>query len=128
MNEDALRFLALVCKELGARDARLQLGGKVDEAALVHSLEAFDVVALFDDPPSDSQRIELLTRLSALVDTFALTLDGVAAPVFHKANHKRAALDEALEVLIGQAHAQTGFVVDDQSPEIWGCTFEPRGP
>lgn len=125
---DAHRFLALVRKELGARDARLQLGGEVDEGALVHSLDAFDVVALFDDAPDETQRAELLARLASLVSTFAQTLDEVAAPVFHKTNHTRAALDEALEVLMGHAHAQTAFVVDDHSPEIWGCTFEPRGP
>ncbi|MFK8004365.1 MAG: hypothetical protein AB8H86_32665 [Polyangiales bacterium] len=128
MSDDALRFLALVRKELGARDARLQLGGEVDEHALVHSLEAFDVVVLFDEAPDESGRIELLARLATLIETFVQTLEEVAAPVFHKTNHTRTALDEALEVLMGQAHAQTAFVVDDHSPEIWGCTFDPRGP
>lgn len=128
MSDDALRFLDLVRKDLDARDVRLQLGGKVDGAALVHSLGAFDVVVLFDAAPDETQRIELLAKLAALVDTFAMTLEGVETPVFRKSGHTRAALDEALEVLTSQAHAQTGFVVDNHSPEIWGCTFDPRGP
>lgn len=125
---DALRFLDLVKKELGASDARLQLGGAMDERSVVHSLDGFDVVALFDETPSDSRRSELLARLAVLVETFALTLDAVDIPAFQKAPNMRAALDEALEVLVGQAHAVTAFVVDDHSPEIWGCTFDPRGP
>ena len=128
MSEDALRFLDLVRKDLGARDARLQLGGEVEPTALVHSLDAFNIVALFDVAPDDSQRIELLAKLAILVDTFVLTLGAIDAPLFQKSGHTRAALDEALEVLTGQVHAQTGFVVDNHSPEIWGCTFDPRGP
>ncbi len=124
--EDIQRFLEMVCRDLGAEDARLQIGGAVPDTAVTVSLPGgFEVVALFAEVPVDRSLPQ--ARLEALVETFSQTLDEVRAPALRVPHSPRAALDEALEVLVGQAGAIAAWVMDDHSPEVWGSSLDPRG-
>jgi hypothetical protein len=120
------RFLSLVQRELGARDARIELGGSPDEGAIWAPLQDdFRVVALFDDGTVD--RDEKRTKLEALVASFSGIVAGLALP-HHRGDHEVAArtLADVLDHLVFRARAETAWVIDESSPEIWGSS-EPAG-
>ncbi len=124
------RFLALVVRELGARDARIELGGRPDEGAIwAPLLDDFRVVALFDAGAlaGDAERGEKRTKLEALVASFSGIVAGLALP--HPRGDREVVartLGDVLDHLVFRARAETAWVIDESSPEIWG-TSEPAG-
>lgn len=128
MPGDTLRRLAeIVRRELGAKNARVEIGGdSPDEpTALWRELPGgFRVVALFDEPPADPA--ERLARLDALVASFStLTAEATAArpavrvPVAH-------ALAGALADLAAAAGGVGAVVIDAKSPIVWGSSDAAR--
>ena len=123
------KFLELVQRELGAADARLELGGRdPTHPSLVWCAadRGARVVAVFDSKPADAeplrQRLEVLTR----------SFFDVAGPKIRAKLNRVAAdaattrLDGALEDLTERASAVACVVIDAQSPVIWGTNL-PRG-
>jgi hypothetical protein len=126
-----LAFLTLLQRELGADDAYLQLGGKATESGgrFFHELsEATRVVVVFEERPADPADIH--SRLAALCSTFRKTLDSaVAAAAWPRpeTDFARQRLDEELSGLAGRAGAVRAFVIDFDSPVIWGASaLEPE--
>lgn len=125
--EEFERLLELVRRELGADDARLELGGREpkEDAVWCEVEGGMRLVAIFDEPVDDvASRRE---KLSFLARGFEETLSLVPAPPVRRSD-PQGALDDALDVLASQAAAMTALVVDDDSPVLWGCSMEPRGP
>ncbi|MEM7603926.1 MAG: hypothetical protein AAF411_01115 [Myxococcota bacterium] len=120
---DIERFLELVRRELGATDARLEFGARALPAVHVVLESGFAVSAVFEDGPPEGS----VEQLEQLVQAFAVTLDEIETPAF-RSHGPRTALDEALGVLAGHAHADAAWVFDDRSPALWGSSLEPRGP
>ncbi len=132
MSDSALRvFLSLLQRELGADDAYLQLGGKATEGEgrFYHAVgEATSLVVAFAEPPIDATAVR--SRLSALSATFRKTLDsavaGAARPQ-QATDFARQRLDEELSGLSERAGAVRAFVIDFDSPVIWGASvLEPQ--
>ena len=121
------RFLALVVRELEASDARVELGGHPDANAIWAPLDGdFRVVALFDAPPldPDSKRAALAT----LAASFSGIVAGDALPVGKEAREPVArTLEDTLDLLVHRARAESAWVIDESSPEIWGSS-EPGRP
>jgi len=123
-----LRWLDLVRRELGAEDARIELGGRdPSEARLIHMRVEGDmrVVVVFTEPPDD--RADRLDRLRALADSFSGLL-ARARPMGGALGRSRAPeLDDTLEGLRLRVEAVSALVVDDTSPMIWGWSEASRG-
>ena len=93
-----LRFLELLSRELGADDARLELGGDdPEDARLVFANlpDSFRLVAVFAQPPSDPDQKR--ARLLELASGFSETLARISTPVPPSAPLQR---DEAMLVRI----------------------------
>lgn len=121
------RFLSLVTRELGASDARVELGGRPDPGAIWAPLEGdFRVVALFDTPPADPDaKREALVTLAA---SFSGLVASVALPQGKDEREPIArTLEDTLDLLVHRARAESAWVVDESSPEIWGSS-EPGRP
>jgi hypothetical protein len=127
MSDSALRrFLELVIRELGADDARVELGGRdpSGEGLVWKSLsDGWRVVAVFDKPPEGGIDTETARkRLDRLAQSFAHTLaDLHPPPLAPSAALPARRLDDALESL----RARTGgvsVVVIDGSPVLWGSS------
>jgi hypothetical protein len=121
------RLLGLVKQELGADDARIELGGEppTDERFVAASLgePAVRVVAVFSEPLVDRAKAE--SRLSALVSGFGdtvgqsvATLAGLPLPQ----DSARARLDAELTHLAERSGAVRAVVFDLGSPVIWGAS------
>ncbi len=120
------RFLSLVVRELGARDARIELGGSPDPGAIWAPLhDDFRVVALFEEGATEPE--EKRQRLVALVASFSGLIAGLALP-HARGDHEVASrtLADVLDHLVFRARAETAWVIDESSPEIWGSS-EPSG-
>lgn len=121
------RFLSLVARELDAEDARVELGGHPDPGAIWATLEGeFRVVALFATPPADPE-----AKRAALA-TLAASFSGLAASVAlpQGNNHHEPiarTLEDTLDLLVHRARAESAWVIDESSPEIWGSS-EPGRP
>jgi hypothetical protein len=119
-----LRFLELVQKELGACDARLEIGGRdpQDERFVWCALgELGRLVAVFDEVPEG--RAVLREKLRVLAQTFS----DLATPPLPDAPMARIAaeiaqrrLDEALHDITERVGAVGCVVIDAQSPMVWG--------
>jgi len=124
-----LRLVELACRDLGAVDARIEIGGRDPDAPHLvwcPMSNARRLVAVFAAPPPDAAAKR--ARLEALVATFAdlVTEDPEpSAPVrdFRALASRR--LDDELHALAIRTGAVSALVVDDRSPVIWG-TSEPR--
>jgi hypothetical protein len=125
-----LRLVELVRRELGAKNARVEIGGDPpdDPAALWRDLSgAWRVVAVFGEPPVD--REARLARLDALVSSFSglagsatiLQRSSVHVPVAHT-------LSVALADLASRAGGTDAAVIDASSPVLWGTSDATRGP
>jgi hypothetical protein len=121
------RFLALVARELGAEDARVELGGHPDPGAIWAPLEGdFRVVALFGTPPADADAKR--EQLAALAASFSGLVAGVALPQGKDDREPIArTLEDTLDLLVHRARAESAWVIDESSPEIWGSS-EPGRP
>lgn len=130
MNAEAVeRALAIVRREMGCIDARLEFGGRATEAAdciVATTPSGFRLVAQFENPPDDRASFSL--RLRQLALTF---FDGaVSMPVPREDAEQQLAqrrLDDELCALSGRVGATGATVIDIQSPVIWGCS-EGRNP
>jgi len=122
------RLLGLVKLELGADDARIELGGEPpnDERLVVASLgePAVRVVAVFSAPVADRAKAE--SRLAALVSGFGDTVEqsvtslaGLSPPQ----DSARARLDAELTHLATRSGAVRSVVFDLSSPVIWGASL-----
>jgi hypothetical protein len=119
------RLLELVERELGADDARLELGGREpqDERFLWCPIgEDWRLVASFKIAPPE--RARLLARLRQLAAAFSDIPSsgneppGLREPLMHR-------LDSELEALAERIEATHALVIDETSPVIWGIS-EPR--
>ena len=120
-----LRFLDLLCTELGAEAARIEFGGRdPDEPRLVWmKLEGgCRLVAVFAAAPED--RALKLQRLQQLAAGFSQTLSDVNLPVppsvAPESPFKR--LDAALEALRSRTGGVDVVIVDVNSPVLWGAS------
>lgn len=130
--EEVTKLLEVIRKELGAADARLELGGKdPGEGAVWCALPSgFRLVVLLpseDEAPSNEELATLRERLVFLARSFDATLDRVSPPAPRPTGNPQHALDDALDVLAGQTSALAALVVDNDSPVFWGSSLEPRG-
>jgi hypothetical protein len=126
---DVDRLLALVCRELGAREAvvldRDALGGGDDARELrVPLSEGRVLVVRFDSPPVEGAAKQ--RRLEMLASTFdPLSLASAEVPPRSRPPLARA-LQEELRALRTRAAAINALVIDANSPVIWGAA-EPDG-
>src|SRR4029079_1255258 len=121
------RFLDLVARELGATDARLEIGGKdtPEPKMLRYQLaNGWRVVALFDEVPRDRPALE--RRLSTLAETFLSTIEQATMqnPSSSRTPPDIAGrqLDDELTRLTERAGARGAVVFDLASPVIWGAS------
>jgi hypothetical protein len=122
-----LLLVELVRRELGAKNARVELGGDPpDEAtALWRELPGgWRVVALFGEPPAD--REEKLIRLDALISSFS----GVAAEASSGSPPMRVPVADALAAALSDLSLRAGgtdaAVLDMKSPMLWGSSDATR--
>lgn len=123
---DPDRFLALVCRELGADDARVASDGETlsdDGRELSCALsDGRTVVARFAQPPADREAKQ--RRLEMLAGTF------VAVAAAGSARRSRPpvarSLVDELEALRARAAALNAFVIDANSPVVWAAAH-PEG-
>lgn len=119
-----LRFLAMVERELGAARAEVVLTEHPPEphVAFAAMLHGFRVEVQFDDPAADLAQAQ--ARLEALVESFAGVLAEAALPVVREVpNTIVNTLEDALVLLVHRARAESAWVIDDTTPEIWGSSF-----
>lgn len=124
-----LRFLELLCKELGAHDARAELGGRDPEdprLLWVNQQDGWRLVAVFAEAPVD--RAAKQDQLDRLVSGFSHTLREVVVPVpaamALESPFRR--LDDALEALRTRSGSTGVLIVDVQSPVLWGSSDPQR--
>lgn len=128
MSQDALsRFLQLVERELGGARARIELSLHApEEGALSAPLPNGFRVVVIGHAPAASELGH--ARLLALVESFLGGVDDAAFPVAHESPRPVAvALTEALALLARQARAESAWVIDDSTPEIWGGSLPHAG-
>lgn len=119
-----LRLLEMVQRELGADDARVEIGGKApdsDQFVWVRLSETRRVVAFFETPPLDPDGAR--ERLLALVEAFSGTATSVASRRGRPPGAlTRALLNEQLGMLAERLDALRVVVIDDGSPVVWGSS------
>jgi len=122
------RLLGLVKQELGANDARIELGGEPpnDDRLVAATLgePAFRIVAVFSAPVVDRAAAE--SRLSALVSGFGDTVEQSVASLAGLSlpqDSARARLDAELTHLATRSGAVRAVVFDLSSPVIWGASL-----
>ncbi|WP_156339190.1 hypothetical protein [Chondromyces crocatus] len=117
-------------RELGAKNARIEIGGDPPDAPDVLWRElgsGWRIVALFDGPPSDVE--EHRARLETLVESFA----GLATGVAHVDQPSgRIPVAQALAASLADLAARAGggdaVVIDMTSPVLWGSSDASRDP
>ncbi len=124
------RLLELVRRQLGASDARFELGGNPPDSPdiLWHSLDdQWRLVVIFDAPLKDSD--ELQAKLTSLVDSFALTSEPVKPPfaTVPPSDLLERRLDETVAALADLAQARAALVIDTKSPIIWASSCRRVG-
>lgn len=122
--DNAHRFLDLVARQLGADDARMELGGEppTDPRLIWVSLgDHWRVVAIFEEEPEDAARKR--ARLAALATAFPGVQDSVrrAHPPLPSLE-TGTVLDHTLEAVAAVAGATRALVIDEGSPVIWGIS------
>ncbi len=131
MHDEALRFLELVRRELGAHDVRIELG-LLPPASVLASVPigeggAHLVVHFGAETTVDTAAVR--SKLSELVRSFEATLVEAVdelvparAASQHTVSGPVHALTEALQTLASLARAEVALVIDDASPAIWGAS------
>ncbi len=127
--EDLQRLLELVCRELGAEDAHVRLGGQPERHALVleHELRpGCRLVVRFAAPPSAP---DAALRLAELAGAFAGTVEHAIEVVDDAWSRPPSpqGLVQTLADLRDATGASVALVVDRQSPVIWGCSDPSLG-
>jgi hypothetical protein len=85
----------------------------------------FRVVATLSGPHDP---VEARARLAAIVDSFSGVLAETALPAVREAPQTAiATLEEALDLLAHRARAESAWVIDDTTPEIWGGSLPHEG-
>ena len=114
----------MVERELGASRAEVVLTEHPPEphVASAPMLHGFRVEVQFED--SNVDLAQARTRLAALVESFAGVLAEAALPTVREVpNTIVNTLEDALVLLVHQARAESAWVIDDTTPEIWGSSF-----
>jgi hypothetical protein len=131
---DPERFIALVCRELGAASARIDEPGPLDPPAPPAGSDDLlslrcpmsggrVAVAVFASPPAD--RDSKQRRFEMLVGAF----DAIAVeehPTRRSRPPPATSLREELEALCVRAGAVNALVIDANSPVVWGAAY-PAG-
>ncbi len=129
MQLDLDRFLALVCRELGADEARiLDANDTPLEVADARELrwrmpDGRSVAARFSAPPADREAKQ--RRLEMLAGTFDAVVDEPPRGARSRPPVGRA-LQEELEGVCSRSGALNAVVVDANSPVVWGAAH-PEG-
>lgn len=122
--DELLRLLEVVRRELGAADARAEVGGRAPaDERLVWARLAPDwrVVAVFDAPPADPRAQR--AKLEALLEPFEDAASRVEAPSAAGLGvAKQRELDAELDALAERTGARAALVFDERSPVLWGCS------
>lgn len=115
------RLVALVRRDLGADDVRVVASAPPSAPnVLVATLaDGRHLVASFSEIPTDHDA--LARRLDMLAGTFAGALDDAATGHARHAPH--VSLHEELRALAQRAQAVDAFVIDAQSPIVWGSAL-----
>jgi hypothetical protein len=122
-----LRFLGLVERELGVARARIELSAHEpeDDAIWAPMAHGFRVVVTAE---RTRDAAELRARLATLVESFSGVLAEAALPAVREAPPTAVAtLEEALDLLAHRARAESAWVMDDSTPEIWGGSLPHEG-
>ncbi|MFC1642218.1 hypothetical protein ACFL5O_05950 [Myxococcota bacterium] len=122
-----LRLLDLVRQDLGAADARVEIGGldPLDERLVWCRLATGNrLVAVFPERPADVA--EVRDRLVAWAESFEGLL-GAAADLRSQTTSQAAGtrLERELARLVERAGAAGARIIDARSPVVWAA-FEPR--
>jgi hypothetical protein len=128
VSRDPERFLVLVCRELGAAEARIVF--TADEGAAAGPGSAGgeircpmaggrEVVARFERAPEDPDARK--RRLEMLVAAFDAVAIEDAPPSLRSRPSPALSLREELEGLRGRAGAVNAIVIDANSPVVWGA-------
>ncbi|MDB4989347.1 MAG: hypothetical protein JWN04_4525, partial [Myxococcaceae bacterium] len=118
-----LKLLDLVCHKLGADDARVEIGGKApDDARHVWAVlqDGRRLVVIYSAPPE--HRADAEARLAALLESFRGTLDIPTEPPPRSNTALHRELDQALAGLAERTGAETVWIIDEQSPVVWGSS------
>ena len=131
MADSALRrFLELVTRELGADDARAELGGKDPSSPAIvftNLADGWRVVAVFERELPAEERSAAQGKLERLAQSFAHTLGDLHPPVpTPSAALPARRLDDALESLRARTGAVAVVVIDGNSPVLWGSSEGQR--
>jgi hypothetical protein len=127
VQSDSHRFLALVCRELGATDARIVQGIEGDSETAGADLELRSplatggtVVVTFEKAPEDREAAQ--RRLEMLASTFDSR--GSDSPPSRRSRPPAGrSLRDELVALVGRAAAANAFVIDANSPVVWGAAM-----
>jgi hypothetical protein len=124
--EDVFKWLDLVTRELGAVDARLELGGKPpeDERMLHRPVPGgFRLVVVFAEPPADRDKV--MASVDSYVATFASVVrearKSVPKPTVSVAGRE---LSDFLSGLADRVAAERAVVFDDRSPVLFGDSHD----
>lgn len=121
-----LKLLDLICHKLGADDARVEIGGKppADPRYIWSALDdGRRLVVIYREPLSE--RAQAAQHLANLLESFRETLAIPAEPPPRSSSVLHRELDHALASLAERTGAETVWIIDAQSPVIWGCS-EPH--
>ncbi len=121
-----LKLLDLVCHKLGAEDARVEIGGKPPEDPRLLWAVLEDgrrLVVVYREPPEDGPLAQ--RRLASLLESFRETLAIPTEPPARVSSALHRELDQALSTLAERTGAETVWIIDAQSPVLWGSS-EPH--
>ncbi len=128
MTAALLKLLELIQRELGADDARIEIGGRdptAPEVLWCPLPNGYRMVALFSTPPE--QRGTLEERLRTLASSFMDLVEPLGERLAQLREPLARRLDEELRVLSQRASGLAAVVIDDSSPVIWGASHGRRG-
>ncbi len=125
--DEIRRLLDVVRRELGADDARAEVGGRdpSDDEVWAPLAPGWRVVAVFDEPPDDPKSKR--ERLEILLGPFEDIARRVEMPIGGLGPAKQRVLDEELDVLAERAGARAAVVFDERSPVLWGSSSPRAG-
>jgi hypothetical protein len=124
------RFLEMVTRELGADDARAELGGRdpvTPGVVFTNVADGWRLVAVFDQPRAVHELSNAQTKLDRLAQSFTHTLVDLKppSPAANAALPARR-LDDALEGLRARTGGVAAVVIDGNSPVLWGSSEGQR--